>query len=153
MSTASVKNTLTTLGKTFLQQRTITTDGNVTKDPTLAVAKVGELTTRTDNDTGTVTMVAGHGFITGNRVDLYWSGGHRYGMTVTVTVNSVVFDGGTGDNLPVVNTDITAMKPQLETFPVVAADLGALFVGCGAQAMAVFLDDSDVLVKAIYVAM
>ena len=40
---------------------------------TLNPAKVGALTTRTDNTTGTLTMSAGHGLLTGNRLDLYWT--------------------------------------------------------------------------------
>jgi hypothetical protein len=76
---------------------------------TLPAAKTGQLTTRTDNTTGTLTMAAGHGFTTGVIIDLYWAGGVRYGVVVgTVSTNSVPISGGAGDNLPTNLTNITA---------------------------------------------
>lgn len=77
---------------------------------TIDAAKSGQLTTRTDNTTGTLTMSAGHGFTTGVVIDLYWAGGVRYGVVVgTVATNSVPISGGAGDNLPSNLTNITAM--------------------------------------------
>lgn len=92
----------------------------------LPLAKVGELTTRTDNETGTLTMDTGHGITTGARLDLYWADGDgagtpgsRRGITVgTVSGNTVPIgadNSGSGDNLPLVNTAITAMIPHNET--------------------------------------
>lgn len=79
-------------------------------------AAAGTLTTRTDNQTGTLTMSdAGHGITTGAVIDLYWEGGARYGITVgTVSGTSVPIgadDSGHGNNLPVATTPITAMIP------------------------------------------
>jgi hypothetical protein len=66
----------------------------------------GSLTTRTDADTGEITMstqIAPHGITTGEIVDVVWSRGWRLGMTVgTVSGNSVPIDGGEGDDLPTV---------------------------------------------------
>lgn len=152
MSTGAVVSQVSSGGKLFTQQRTVTADGNVTKDPTLAVAKIGALTTRTSDSVGTLTMNASHGITTAARLDLYWSGGARYGIVVgTVSVNSVPITGGAGDVLPADETAITAMVPQLEAFPVNTADLQGLFVSCTSPAWAVFVDDVDALVKAIYV--
>lgn len=150
MATASVNSTVTTVGKSFVSRRTVTADGNVTKDPTLAAAKEGALTTRTSDSVGTLTMDAGHGLVTG-RIDIFWSGGARYGVTGTVTVNSIAITGGGGDVLPADETDVTVMAPQLEDFVVEAGDLQGLFVGCSSPAWAVFLDDVAAVVKAIYV--
>lgn len=79
---------------------------------TLPVAKTGTLSTRTDDETGTLTMADGHGITTGQIIDVYWSGGARYGITVgTVSSNSVPIgadDSGTGDVLPAQSTAITA---------------------------------------------
>lgn len=72
----------------------------------------GALTTRTDDDTGVVTLSGGHGVATG-RGDLYWSGGKRIGMTFTVTVNSVAIDGGTGDVLPAQASTVYLKNPQV----------------------------------------
>lgn len=97
----------------------VSINGTISRDNTgqdgqsvdVAAAKTGELTTRTDDNTGTLTMDPGHGILTGAKVDIYWtSGGITFcqrNVTVgTVSVNSVPFDLGTGDNLPVVNTDV-----------------------------------------------
>jgi hypothetical protein len=84
----------------------------VTPDTTVGPAKTGTLTTRTSDTVGTLTMTAGHGIATGNRIDLFWSGGHRRGVVVgTVATNSVPITGGSGDVLPAATTAITAMVP------------------------------------------
>jgi hypothetical protein len=77
---------------------------------TLAVAKTGTLSTRTDNTVGTLTMTTGHGITTAAVIDLYWDGGVRYGVVVgTVSTNSVPISLGAGDNLPIATTAITAV--------------------------------------------
>jgi len=76
---------------------------------TLAAAKTGQLTTRTDNTDGELTMTAGHGIATAAVIDLYWATGVRYGVVVgTVAGNAVPISGGAGDNLPTNMTNITA---------------------------------------------
>ena len=72
--------------------------------------KAGNLTTRTTDATGTLTMAdAGHGITTGAKIDLYWVGGMRYGVTVgTVSGTSVPIDLGAGDILPADESAIVA---------------------------------------------
>lgn len=73
----------------------------------------GTLTTRTDNDTGTLTLSSGHGVMTGNTVDVFWNdhANSRLGMTVgTVSGTSVPIDGGTGDNLPAAATAVQVVN-------------------------------------------
>lgn len=95
---------------------------NVSKE--MAAAKTGALTTRTNNTDGTLTMDTGHGITTGARLDLYWDGGSRYGVTVgTVSTNSVPISSGTGDNLPVADTEITAQVPNSETTSITGANV------------------------------
>jgi hypothetical protein len=80
----------------------------------LPAAKTGQLTTRTDNTSGTLTMTAGHGITTAAVIDLYWTGGRRYGVVVgTVATNSVPISGGAGDNLPTNLTNITAVVQSI----------------------------------------
>jgi hypothetical protein len=144
MSVASLTTEVTVIGKTIRRSVSLETDGLVVKDPELAAAKVGALTTRTDDDTGELTMNSGHGITTGAVLDVYWGTGKRVGMTVgTVATNAVPIDGGTGDVLPADETAITAMVPQLETFPVTAADMDALFVSCGAAQATARFRESD----------
>lgn len=98
--------------------------------PTVPAAKTGTLTTRTDNDTGTFTMTTGHGFLTNDKIDVFWTGGSRRTMTATVTGDSVVLDGGTGDVLPSATTAITAMKPTSVPMVLTGDNVDALAVAC-----------------------
>lgn len=75
----------------------------------LAAGKAGTLSTRTDADTGTLTLGASHGITTGAVIDLYWTGGIQRGVTVgTVSGVSVPIDAGVGDDLPIATTSIVA---------------------------------------------
>jgi len=76
----------------------------------LVAAQVGSLTTRTDDNTGVATLSTGHGITTGMVVDVYWSGGVRYGMTATRSVNEITVDGGAGDVLPAQDTAVTVVE-------------------------------------------
>lgn len=82
----------------------------------LVAAQTGTLTTRTDDDTGVATLSTGHGITTGMVVDVYWSGGVRYGMDATVSVNAVTVDGGAGDVLPSQDDPVTVVE-QVEINP------------------------------------
>lgn len=87
-----------------------TCSGTVTKtattgiDPisaTLTKGNAGTMT-RSDANTGIVTFTAGHTIEAADIVDVYWSGGIRYGMTATANgtaTDSFVIDGGAGDDL------------------------------------------------------
>jgi hypothetical protein len=79
-------------------------------DVNLAAGKAGTLSTRTDNDTGVATLSAGHGILTGDKVDVYWSGGCRWGMSAVVAGNDVTIDLGAGTNLPNQGTALVVTK-------------------------------------------
>jgi hypothetical protein len=145
--------------RVYTQDRVEEHDGDILKDPVLNAAKTGVLTTRTSNSVGTLTMDPGHGIVTADRLDLFWADplladgvGQRYGCVVgTVAGNSVPLTGGAGDNLPLAATPITAAVPQLETFPVTAANLEDLLAKTdgGAPGWAVFYQaDGTTLVAA-----
>lgn len=86
-----------------------TNSGTIALEDTLNTAKAGTLSTRTDNNTGTLTLGSGHGITDGQIIDVYWSGGVQRTVTVgTVSGTSVPIDGGIGDNLPTAATAITA---------------------------------------------
>jgi hypothetical protein len=86
-------------------------DGSIGIEATLPAAKAGTLTTRTDDNTGEATLGASHGITDGMIVDVYWSGGVRYGMTVGTVASLVVpIDGGAGDNLPAEDAVITLVQ-------------------------------------------
>lgn len=94
---------------------TITADVSLKVRKTLAAAKTGQLTTRTDNDTGTLTMTGGHGIITGDFLFVFWDGGSRRAVAGTVATNSVPIDLGAGDNLPVNLTNVTVQVANSES--------------------------------------
>lgn len=77
----------------------------------LPVGQAGTLSTRTSDTVGEATLGAAHGIETGDIVDIYWSGGVRYGVTVgTVAGTAVPFSLGAGDNLPTASTAIVMTK-------------------------------------------
>jgi hypothetical protein len=152
VASLTIANRTTALGKSLRVDKTITTDGVVMKDPTLAAAKSGTLTTRTDSDTGTLTMSSGHGITTGAKVSIFWEGGSRYNVTVgTVSTNSVPFDLGAGDNLPVANTAVTVMVSQSEDLVVEYGDLQALLCGCTSPATVEFWSSAPALVAGVQI--
>jgi hypothetical protein len=95
---------------------------------TLDAATEGTLTTRTDNDTGVIT-VESHPFSVSDVVDVFWDGGSRLGMDVTAqTATTVSIDGGTGDNLPVTTTEIWASEPIEVTQAVVRSKQQSMII-------------------------
>lgn len=67
----------------------------------------GTLSTRTDADTGIATVSSGHGVTTNDTVDVFWNAGQVYGMTVTASDSTTIsIDGGSGDDLPIADTEI-----------------------------------------------
>lgn len=114
----------------------LTLSGEATRSPdqvtaigpvALAVGKAGTLTTRTDANTGTITLAADHGIETGQIVDVYWTAGMRYGVTVgTVSGTSVPIDLGAGDDLPTAATAVV-VAPRVEiTCSIVGTDAAVL---------------------------
>lgn len=99
-------------GVRFPESRTLTADGQIVHDVSIAAADAGSLTTRTSDTVGTITAdESDHTISTGDRVDLYWTTAgvnyQRRGVDVgTVTATSIPISGGDGDNLPVQDSDI-----------------------------------------------
>ena len=97
-------------GGTSFQSPAITRtgSGSIGLSEDLVASQSGVLTTRSDANTGTITMGSGgHTIGTGDVVDIYWTGGVQYGVTVgTVSGTSVPFDSGIGDDLPTATTAV-----------------------------------------------
>ena len=86
-------------------------DARIDLEVTLPAGKAGTLTTRTDANTGIVTVSSGHGITISDTVDVYWSGGRRYGVDVTAQDSTTIsIDLGSGDDLPTVSTAIVIVK-------------------------------------------
>jgi hypothetical protein len=112
-----------------------TNSGPIGLEDSLTAAKTGQLTTRTNDTSGELTMAAGHGITTGQIIDIYWTGGVQYGVTVgAVATNSVPISLGDGDNLPTEDTVITA---------VVQKSINLAIDGDNADILAIVLETID----------
>jgi hypothetical protein len=81
----------------------------------VAAAIAGILTTRTDANTGIVTVASGHGVTTSDTVDLYDAAGAliRKDVDVTgVTSTTISIDLGSGSDLPAANEVVNVAKQQ-----------------------------------------
>lgn len=110
-------------GLSFVGRSTALGDGEVGVKKTLPESYTGTLTTRTDNDTGVVTVTpvgTSHDFENGEYVDIYWAGGRRLGMLVSGVSDhgdlTVAVDGGTGEALPTLSTAVSIALCQSEAF-------------------------------------
>ncbi len=153
MPSIEITNRLTVDGISFIDNETVTVDGVQRKEATKAVAKIGQLTTRTDSNTGIITMAGGHGFITGDHIDVYWTesgvNGTRRRMAATVTVNAVAVDLGTGDNLPTNLTAVTAQIPTEEEFLVTGNNVAAIGAKASRRGIIVFAESDGTEILAI----
>ncbi len=115
----------------------------------VAVGWAGSLTTRTDANTGTITMTdAGHLITTGARACIFWTDSTgavkcQHKVTIgTVSGTSVPFDSGVGDNLPVLATAVVIGLDTEIDYTFLDANLEAIGVG-GTAAGKVVLEKAD----------
>lgn len=136
-------------GMKTLQSGEITADNAISSNPTLLAAITGTLTTRTDNDTGILTVATGHGILTSDTIGIGWYANgvwnYQHNVDVTaVTGTTISIDLGVGTNLPAQNTaDIRISKKSDDSFNsggVVTEDIKALGITAAAEALAVLWD-------------
>ena len=104
---------------------TKTADGTVTREVAIPAGKAGSLTTRTNDGAGVITLAAGHGIAALAVVDIYWSGGARYGVLVDTLSGTgdieLNFDDtptATGDVLPVKDTAVVVSPRTTINVPI-----------------------------------
>jgi hypothetical protein len=142
---ATLTQSYTLGGKTYNEARTVESDKVLSIEKTLPAAKAGDLTTRTSDTVGELTMDVGHGFVDGDLIDLDWAGGSRRSVVVgTVAVNAVPISGGLGDNLPADESEITAMVQTEEAFNFDGDNVKALVFSATAPATLILAGDDDV---------
>ena len=118
MPSGTINSVASIAGLSIQSTTSRTASGQISHEVALPAADAGELTTRTDDTDGELTMGSGsHGISTGDVIDIYWDGGVAYGATVgTVSGTSVPFTGASGDALPAVSTDVNAdVQVELDT--------------------------------------
>lgn len=126
----TITNAVSIAGGGLSIQRAVTRtgSGSIALEETLTVAQSGTLTTRTDADTGEITMSdGGHTIATSDVVDVYWDGGVQYGITVgTVSGTAVPIDSGSGDDLPSTSTAVTIVVQSTATISIDGDNTGIL---------------------------
>ncbi len=117
MATATVTLSINGIGAIPSGQLSVSDDAIVTAAPSsILAAQPATLTTRTNSFSGTLTMTnSAHGIVTGQRVDLYWSGGQSFNVTVgSVSGTSVPFTGvQTGLSAPATPTTASIVGGSL----------------------------------------
>ena len=151
MSTARITTVAEIAGLSIQGIASREKSGGVALDPALPAAVVAALTTRTDNNTGVVTLPANHGIVNG-KIDLYWAGGIRYGMDGIVTVNALAIDLGAGDNLPDDESAVIVSNQVAIDVDVDGDLLAALAAACPTRAHLDFQDDADASLLAVEIA-
>ena len=123
------------------QSTTLSDVAGVTADPTILAAQPAVLTTHTTNTTGTLTMTnSSHGISTGQRIDIFWTGGQCYGAvagTVSGTTVPIASVSG-GSNLPSSSTPVTVGIPIQAAFVVTGNNLQSLVLVAGQPGYFVF---------------
>ena len=87
-------------------------------------------------------MPDGHGIQTGDKIDVFWTGGRRYGMAATVAGDNVTLAGGGGDNLPANGTSVMLCEETAVNAAFDPADLTAILVNVTNRTSVVFVDAS-----------
>jgi hypothetical protein len=86
--------------------------GNGATTIALAAGKAATDWVKTDADTAACNLTAGHGYTTG-KCDVFWTGGYRYDVDMTVSTNALALDGGTGTDFPEsATTGVVICTPQ-----------------------------------------
>jgi hypothetical protein len=132
----SISGTMTRLGATPI---------GVSPDDPLDAGNAGTLTTRTDNNTGVFTATSSdHDIVNGNKVDVFWDGGSRYGMTVTgVSGTAITIDLGAGTNLPVLTTAMVVDKQVVFDVDAAGADVVMAMAATQRRGLCVFYKADD----------
>ena len=67
---------------------------------------------KTDADTAACNLPTGHGYTDG-QCDVYWTGGMRYNVGMTIVGDAASLEGGTGDDFPAsASEDVVVCKHQ-----------------------------------------
>lgn len=123
-------------GISVSQNLTVTGASLITNNPTVLAAQPAVLTTRTNNTSGTLTMTNNnHGITTGQRIDLYYSGGQIVNATVgTVSGTSVPISTISAVNgsttLPIATTAITVGIPVQSVCSCTGNNIQAIILNC-----------------------
>ena len=147
--TAQGTESYTIGGKTFTKTVDLVGLKHLVVEQSIPAAWPGTLGTRTNNTDGALTVLTGHGITTGQRIDIYWNGGQRRGVTAgTIAAppsdTSIPFTGGTGSgsNLPSASTVIQVAAPTSITLSLIGNNVNALAFYSDAYSQFVIADNT-----------
>lgn len=131
MPSAQVGIAVAAAGVSIARSSVITTDAATGLEVTLPVAWPVTSWVKTDANTAAGNLASGHGQATGT-YDVYWTGGQRLGVGVTITDDACVFEGGAGTDFPAsaTTTVVTCLQTSINTaidgdvLELLAIDLG-----------------------------
>lgn len=116
-------------------------DGFIASPVSVPAAQPATLTTRSSGTAGSLTMTnSSHGITTGQRVDLYWTGGQCYGAlvgTVSGTTVPIASVSG-GSSLPSASTAITVGIVTSVACPITGNNMSALVLSSTVTGYIVF---------------
>jgi len=126
-------------------QITKTEEGQISHQVALAAGNAGTLSTRTSASAGTATLAADHTIETSDVVDVFWTGGVRYGVTVgTVDGVSVpLSDSGDGDDYPTEDDAIIVTQQVVIDSDFDGDDIEMIACHCDQRAHLDFLEDDN----------
>lgn len=138
MATATISTTIQVGGLSASTLQTRTEPGFISQDPLLPAAVAGVAS----STPGTMTMAEGHGFVESDVVDVYWTGGCRFGCAVGVVDGTAVpLTGGSGDALPAEDTAITMAEQTVIDVDFVGNKVKVAVVACPKRGHVSFRDD------------
>jgi len=101
--------------------------------------RAGTLSTRTDDDSGILTVLTGHGITAADTVAVFWSGGFVKNCDVTaVTATTITIDLAIGVVLPAVTTAIVVSKQVSYSLLVSGNTLRLMAISCLQRALVDF---------------
>lgn len=112
MPSAAYGTTVDAAGVSIAKTLTVTADSATGLEVALPVAHAISSWVKTDADTAAGNFTAGHGQTDGT-YDVYWTGGKRVGVAVTIVTNAAVFEGGTGTDFPANGTTTVVCCKQV----------------------------------------
>lgn len=109
MPSGTYGTTVSAAGVSIAKSAIITTDSASGLEVDLPVAHAISSWVKTDADTAAGNFTADHGQTDGT-YDVYWDGGKRVGVGVTIVTNAATFEGGTGTDFPANGTAVVCCK-------------------------------------------
>jgi hypothetical protein len=96
------------------------------QDIVLPAGIAGTLTTRTDANTGIVTVASGHGITDSDTLCVFFADGSQYAVDVTATTSTTIsIDAGLGTDLPAASSAVVISKQVVSTLVVSGSSIAA----------------------------